>query len=134
MDQEEAQRRITAARILRGLEQRDLDRLGHEYGLGKQELGRTERGTLPITRVRREVLARILGVPERWFTEDDVDVIVGLAPQRSAPLTDEQLRQAAELLPALLEAARALPPAPAPSAPRTGEQGPPGAAAGGGNG
>lgn len=76
---DEIKRRIHAARVLRQLEQADLDRMFHEDGLGKGEAGRTERGDLPLTRVRREAFCRHLGVPERWFLADDVDEVVGLA-------------------------------------------------------
>jgi transcriptional regulator with XRE-family HTH domain len=76
--QEDTKRRIEAARILRDLSQRDMDEAGHADGLGRQELSRVERGRLPLTRVRRDALVRILRVPERWFLEEDVDDVVGL--------------------------------------------------------
>ena len=75
---EEISRRIKAARELRGIEQTELSEQLAADGLGKSEAGRIERGDLPLTRVRREALMRRLGVPERWFTSDSVDEIVGL--------------------------------------------------------
>jgi hypothetical protein len=56
------------------MEQVELDQLFHQDGLGKGEAGRTERGDLPMTRVRREAFARHLRVPEDWFLEEDADL------------------------------------------------------------
>jgi hypothetical protein len=83
---EELKRRIFAARVLRGLRQVDLQASLAEDGLGKRELGRIERGSLPLNRVRRETLARALRVPEIWFTSESVDEIVGTA----TPLREER--------------------------------------------
>lgn len=76
MDGAEISRRIEALRTLRGLTQVQLDVLGHELGLRKQELSRTERGELPMNSVRRHVLSRVLDVPEDWLREEDVDRLV----------------------------------------------------------
>lgn len=73
---DDVKRRIEAARTLRGVSQRELAARLHEDGLGSQELGRIERGDLPLTRVRIDALCRHLGVPERWFTEPDVDELL----------------------------------------------------------
>lgn len=80
MTGEELRRRIEAARILRGISQDDMDVMGHADGLRKQELSRTERGDLPLTRIRRDVLARVLRVPERWLLAETVDEIVAAPP------------------------------------------------------
>lgn len=81
--------RIEAARALRGLSQADLDKLGAAEGLGRYELGRVERGELsPMTNTQRTMLCKILGVPERWFTSDDVDEIVGLRDDRQVRHSD----------------------------------------------
>lgn len=106
LSEEEAKRRIAAARLLRGLTQEELDALGSADGLGRQELSRTERGELPVTRVRREVLARLLDFPVEWFLHDSIDDLIRWPAEGLPP---DQLRRAAELLaPQLLEAARAL--------------------------
>lgn len=87
MTTEERQRRIVAARLLRGIDQDKLAALGHKEGLGKQELARLERGEFGdrFTAVQCLALSRILGVPEGWFTEDDVDVIVNRAAGSALP-------------------------------------------------
>lgn len=104
-DAETIKRRIEAARILRGISQAELNRRLAADGLGTQEAGRVERGELPLSAVRRWAMTRALGVPERWFLEPDVDVVVGL---RSPP-AEEALKQAFDrLAPELLEAARGL--------------------------
>lgn len=77
MDAQTVTQRIRAARTLRGLEQAGLDALFAADGLGKQEASRLERGELPLTAARRHALVRHLRVPEEWFTEDDVDQVVG---------------------------------------------------------
>lgn len=76
MDSEDVKRRIEAGRILRGIDQVAMDRLGHAEGLGKQELGRLERGKLPFTRVHRDVLCRVLRLPAWWFTAETISFSV----------------------------------------------------------
>ena len=106
LSEDEAKRRIAAARILRGFTQEELDAMGAADGLGRQELSRTERGELPVTRVRREVFARLLNLPVEWFLEDSIDDLIRWPAEGLPP---DQVRRAAELLaPQLLEAARAL--------------------------
>jgi transcriptional regulator with XRE-family HTH domain len=120
LSEDEAKRRIAAARILRGLTQEELDTLGAVDGLGRQELSRTERGELPVTRVRREVLARLLNLPVEWFLQDSIDDLVRWPTEGLPP---DQIRRAAELLaPQLLEAARALQQASETGPPAQGEQ------------
>lgn len=89
MDEGEVKRRIEAARILRDMTQVEMDRRGAQMGLDKQELGRTERGGnggLELTEARAMVLCKVLGVPSRWFEEEDLDVVLGLRdqPERDA--------------------------------------------------
>jgi transcriptional regulator with XRE-family HTH domain len=109
LSDDEAKRRIEAARILRGLTQDELDKRGSSDGLGKQELSRTERGELDLTRVRRDVLARLLELPIEWFEEESIDSLIRWPAEGLAP---SQVKRAAELLaPQILEAARALGPA-----------------------
>lgn len=71
---EELKRRIDAARTIRGLRQVDLAELLEADGHGKHDVGRLERGDLPLTRALRRSLAEHLKVPERWFTDPDLDL------------------------------------------------------------
>lgn len=88
-------RRVEAARILRGLSQPDLDKRFAKDGLGKTAAGRVERGELDMQRAHRDAFCRHLGVPERWFSEPDVDVVVGLRP---AELSVDEVRATLEQL------------------------------------
>jgi hypothetical protein len=88
--------RIEAARILRGVSQATLQQKFEADGLDKYAAGRVERGELDMQRVHRDAFCRHLGVPERWFSEPDVDVIVGL--RLAARLTPDELRGELELL------------------------------------
>jgi transcriptional regulator with XRE-family HTH domain len=74
LDKDELKRRIDAFRTLRGLTQVDLAELFASKGHGTQELGRLERGVLPLTEIRRRSLAEILGVPEAWFVDATLDL------------------------------------------------------------
>lgn len=85
-----AKRRIRAARDLRGLTQEDMDALAVKDGLGRQELSRTERGELPLTRVRALVLSRVLRLPVEWFLVAEITDII--APSRLSGDQDERLR------------------------------------------
>lgn len=102
LEADEIKRRMEAARILRGIGQSDLGLLFEEDGLGKSDPGRIERGQMPLDRARREAACRHLGVPERWFTAETVDEIVGLTPPSEAAQAVEVMRAA------LLAAAREL--------------------------
>jgi transcriptional regulator with XRE-family HTH domain len=100
--------RIEAARTLRGLKQTDLEKLLHEYGFGKGAAGRLERGAIEINHAYVDALSRVLRVPARWFTADDVDEIVGYREPGAPAVTDDQIREGAALLgPQLLSAVRA---------------------------
>lgn len=70
---EELRRRIDAARTLKGLRQSDLAQLLVEDGHGKHDVGRLERGDIPLSRALKHSLAEHLGVPEEWFTADSID-------------------------------------------------------------
>ena len=93
---EEIKRRVEAARILRGLSQKQLAELVHADGLGKHDVGRLERGDLPLTRALRDALIRHLRVPDRWFSDPDVDVIVGIAEPTEQDLSPASLRDLLE--------------------------------------
>jgi transcriptional regulator with XRE-family HTH domain len=110
LDSHELKRRLDAARRLRGMKQTDLAELLVAEGFGKHDVGRLERGELALQRKFIDALCRHLRVPERWFTEPDVDIIVGFTQSDQATdVSDDQLRRAAELMaPQLLQAARAL--------------------------
>jgi hypothetical protein len=96
LSKDELKRRIEAARTLRGTTQAELQRLFEADGLDKYSAGRVERGELVMQRVHRDAFCRHLGVPERWFSEPDVDVLVGLRPAER--LTRDVLREELELL------------------------------------
>lgn len=130
LDNEERRRRIVAARTLRGVSQDDMDRLGHDEGLAKQELSRLERGEFgeKFSAVQRRTLSRVLRVPENWFTEPDADQLVGYVESDGF----SALAQVERLIAGLDETARALRQAaggPEPEAPDTGRR-PPGEEAG----
>jgi len=104
---EEIGRRMEAARTLRGLTQPRLGTLFKADGLGVRDPERIERGDIPFRRKHLDAACRHLHVPERWFTADDVDEIVGYAPP--LPVTPEAVEDLARLLaPQLLAAARDL--------------------------
>lgn len=71
---DEIKRRIQGARILRDMDQKELDRLGVEEGYGKGEMSRVERGEIEYRAGKHlDVLCRILRVPRWWFTVDELD-------------------------------------------------------------
>lgn len=74
LETDELKRRIDAARTIRGLRQVDLAALVESDGLGKQTVGRLERGDIPLTRALRRSLADHLAVPESWFVDDHLDL------------------------------------------------------------
>lgn len=85
LSETELKRRISAARALRGMTQAEMDALGAEDGLDRQELSRTERGELSLTRVRGAVLSRVLALPVEWFSWPCIDALI-VSP---APKLDE---------------------------------------------
>jgi transcriptional regulator with XRE-family HTH domain len=84
LDAKELKRRIEAARTLRKVSQEDLNKLFARDGIDKLAAGRVERGEIDMQRVHLDAFVRHLRVPERWFTEPDVDIIVGLRNQASS--------------------------------------------------
>jgi hypothetical protein len=68
------QQRITAARHLRGKLQSDLDRELAAYGFSLKEAGELERGAKTLQPKHVGPLARILQVPEAWFTSEHLDL------------------------------------------------------------
>lgn len=75
----ELKRRIDAARTLRGLTQEELGQRFADEGFGRHDVGRIERGRMPLMGARRRTLALVLDVPESWFTDDYLD-LAGTAP------------------------------------------------------
>ncbi len=74
---EELRRRIVSARNLRGLSQAEVGKLMEAQGFGKNDIGEIERAEpsarkkardIEFTDARRRELAKILDVPEWWFT------------------------------------------------------------------
>jgi transcriptional regulator with XRE-family HTH domain len=92
LDKAELKNRIDALRTLRGLTQVDLAELFAAKGHGTQELGRIERGALPLTEIRRRTLAEILNVPERFFQDEQIDLRDVDAPASGSQL--DRLEQA----------------------------------------
>lgn len=74
----ELARRLKAARELRGLSQTDLGELFDADGLNRSDPGQIERLKVTLRRSHVDGFIRHLRVPERWFTADSVDEIVGL--------------------------------------------------------
>lgn len=85
MSTEEARRRICGLRTLRRISQEQMSVRGHEdWGLKRQELSRTERGDLPLTRVRKVALCGILDVHPAWFDEEDLSRLLQAGPSPRA--------------------------------------------------
>jgi transcriptional regulator with XRE-family HTH domain len=122
LPKEEAKRRIAAARELRGgMTQDELDKLGADYGLAKQELSRTERGELALGPSKADALSKLLGFPPEWFLAESIDDLIRWPVEGEA-----QLKRAAEILaPQLLAAAQALPPSSGTAQPEQAEPGRP---------
>jgi hypothetical protein len=76
IDRETQARRIEAARVLRGMSRSEASKLFEAEGFGLHDIPRLERADpkLTLTRPRRETLARLLEVPEHWFTAEDSDL------------------------------------------------------------
>lgn len=70
-------RRIKAARELRRMSQDDLGMKARDDGLNRYDLAQIERGERTMQFAHRQALVRHLRVPERWFTAEAVDEIVG---------------------------------------------------------
>ena len=87
LDPDEISRRIKAARELRGVSQDELGELLESDGLGVKDVGRIERGTMPMSRVQREAISRHLRLPERWLVSEDLDEVVGVE------LTPNEIRE-----------------------------------------
>jgi hypothetical protein len=111
LDREAQARRIEAARVLRGLSRNDLSEMFVEEGFGKIDIARLERADpdLRLTRPRWETLARLLDVPEHWFTADDAELFD--RPSSQMDRIEARLAHIDRSISALLAAAP--PPAPA---------------------
>lgn len=83
LSQEEIRRRIAALRELRGMTQNDMNEAFAALGGPKTDAGRAERGTIPLTDVHLMLFVRALRVPPYWFTEEDIDVLLGNKPRRA---------------------------------------------------
>jgi len=76
--------------------QKDLNAACAKLGMDKLAAARVERGTLDFQFVHRTAFVKALRVPERWFLEKDVDVLLGLKPQTR--LTADETRELLERL------------------------------------
>lgn len=102
---DEIKRRLDAARTLRGLKQTELAELVQADGLGKHDVGRLERGAIPLTRALRDALCRHLRVPAGWFTDEDIDF--GAVTRDEMDL-DERVARMEDRLSALIDAQNGL--------------------------
>lgn len=73
---DELKRRIVAARTLRNLSQAKLAELFVDDGMPREWLGDLERGDRSLNRTLVDALIRHLRVPERWFTDPEIDNLV----------------------------------------------------------
>jgi transcriptional regulator with XRE-family HTH domain len=72
---DEVAARIKAARELRRMSQQELTKRLAGAGLPVRLAGQLERGKAPLQMAAQLALARILGVPERWFTDPLEDIL-----------------------------------------------------------
>lgn len=76
LDPETLRNRMVAGRYLRGLTQAELSKKFAEYGLGKHDVGRIERGELTMQKSHRAALQELLQLPAAWFLDEDVDALI----------------------------------------------------------
>lgn len=107
IDADEISRRIKAARELRGINQVDLGAMFDAEGLNSSDPGRLERGDIEMRAAHRYALMRCLRVPERWFTEPDVDAIVGWEDAETVSDAVSQLENQVRLMRAEIAAVAA---------------------------
>ena len=67
LNAEEVSARIRAARLLRGVSQRELAARLAERGLSARAAGALERGEIELRVAHRAALAEALNLSERWF-------------------------------------------------------------------
>lgn len=85
LSEEETQRRIRAARALRGKTVDQLAEMINEPGLKSGTLGAIERGERPARRRELRSIADALGLPYEFFTIEDFAVLGPLVRERPAP-------------------------------------------------
>lgn len=107
--QDDLVRRMEAARILRGISRRQLGELFKLDGLGVQDPERLARGEIDFERKHLLAACDRLRVPERWFTAETVDEVVGISNEATLAAN-----VAAQVL-AALQAHREAPPRDRPS-------------------
>lgn len=71
---EEVARRVKAGRILIGVTQEELAKRVKGLGLPYRTIGHLERAEMEMSDAQRTVVARALGLPERWFTAKVEDI------------------------------------------------------------
>jgi len=104
LSSEETKRRMEAARKLRGLSQAELGELFEADDLGKMDPQQIERGRMLLRGARLVAACKHLRVPERWFTAEDVDEIVGLTPTDETALAKQVAAEVVAAMEALREA------------------------------
>lgn len=110
LDRKTQAQRIASARELRGMKRAQLAKLFVAEGFGQHDIARLERADpkLTLTRPRWETLARLLRVPEQWFTVEDAELFD--LPDRQMDRIERRL----EKIDAGVTALRAVEPFPAP--------------------
>jgi transcriptional regulator with XRE-family HTH domain len=88
LSQEEIRRRIAALRELRGMTQSDMNAAFESLGGNKTDAGRAERGNIDLTDTHLWLYTQVLRVPPEWFTEEDVEVLLGNKPR--GPISPEE--------------------------------------------
>lgn len=109
LPQEEIKRRISAARIIRGMSQAEFDARGAADGFGKGEMSRVERGELQFREGKHlDAMRRYLDVPAWWFTADTITMPDESAAHARAGAADDQMDRLEAKLDALLDRFEAL--------------------------
>lgn len=85
--QDDLVRRMEAARILRGKSRRELGELFKLDGLGVQDPERLVRHEIEFEAKHMRAACAHLRVPERWFTAETVDEVLGISDEVSLART-----------------------------------------------
>jgi transcriptional regulator with XRE-family HTH domain len=97
LDRKELGRRIKAIRMLRHMGQSELATKLEAVGLNKWDFAKVERGADDLPPALRREAALILRVPESYFLEPDLDLVLFRAPSDEvAPSPPGELGRDAE--------------------------------------
>ena len=83
--------RLSTARRLRGYKRQDtLGRIMKTRGYGgKDDIGLIERGVKEPTDAQVDFFGKFLGMPHGWFTEPNLDDVLGVEPVDAPPTMPE---------------------------------------------